>query len=363
MRYTHLAAERGVRAAAAALAHAFATAGGVGEGVLEGPVPHLAVHWLRVALGAHCGGDGDGAAAVGAVRGSSDADDDGGSTADEDAAAAVAAGGAGGGAAASGCLVGSAEGSSVLASASEAKSGAATTLWSYKSWGGELEFEAEEGDGDDDDDYGGVEGGSGASKALLVKRNLLGVSGVGGRSIAQVATIEQAFALLAEAEAEVRLVGSVGLVHLRDGFWFAWGGLCTFQLTSPLAHRHHPPLNHPTSSFPLPATRHQRLSQGALSLTTKPMQSWAGCCSRGAAMMMICCRGTPSLLPRRTALLLSQRLLRSRGSWRVGTMSWQQRRRRLGLVMMRKCEVLRGGVGAGPALCILLPCTFLQYSC
>lgn len=50
LRYTQLAAERGVRTAAAALAHAYATGGSVGAGVLPGPLPAAAVSWLRRAL-------------------------------------------------------------------------------------------------------------------------------------------------------------------------------------------------------------------------------------------------------------------------------------------------------------------------
>lgn len=49
-RYTELAAERGVRSAAAALAHAYATGAGVGDGVLPGPRADLALNWYLRAL-------------------------------------------------------------------------------------------------------------------------------------------------------------------------------------------------------------------------------------------------------------------------------------------------------------------------
>ena len=48
--YTTLAAERGVQAAAAALAHGYSTAQGLAAGVLDKPCPAKALEWLRKAL-------------------------------------------------------------------------------------------------------------------------------------------------------------------------------------------------------------------------------------------------------------------------------------------------------------------------
>ncbi|KAF8055109.1 Eef2k [Scenedesmus sp. PABB004] len=69
LRYTQLAAERGVLGAAAALGHAYATGGGVGEGLLTRPYPAHAARWLRVALGQppDGGGGGDGEDEFGAL--------------------------------------------------------------------------------------------------------------------------------------------------------------------------------------------------------------------------------------------------------------------------------------------------------
>jgi hypothetical protein len=230
MRYAHLAAERGVRAAAAALAHAFATGGGVGEGVLEAPVLPLAVTWLRVALG-----EEPPAGAPPAGEG------DEGDEEEEDAAVAAAAvaaaaadgteadGGGGEGGGGSGSKPGGApsEKGSEAAGASGSrgslhKAGSMQIWKAYRSWSGDLAgFEAGEEEDDEDEEGGGngfgveeeeeeeeegEEGGGGgaAERARAALRRSLrgGPSGAGWSQ--QFGTVEEAFAVLAEAEAEVR---------------------------------------------------------------------------------------------------------------------------------------------------------------
>uniref|UniRef100_A0A383WC16 Alpha-type protein kinase domain-containing protein n=1 Tax=Tetradesmus obliquus TaxID=3088 RepID=A0A383WC16_TETOB len=58
LRYTQLAAERGIASAAAALGYAYTTGDGVGLGALPGPQPAQAVKWLRIAVAASASADG-----------------------------------------------------------------------------------------------------------------------------------------------------------------------------------------------------------------------------------------------------------------------------------------------------------------
>ncbi|KIZ00948.1 hypothetical protein MNEG_7012 [Monoraphidium neglectum] len=178
LRYASLAAERGVRAAAAALGHAFATGGGVGEGALDGPCPALAVRWLRAALGAQ-GDGGAGTVADAAAEGVSALSLGYPSVITANIAMARSASSAPGADELSGSGGGAEDDESGSGGGGGGASGTAGAS-SYNSWGGEVE-------------EGGLEEG-----ALCALR---GPSGV-GRAASQVETVEQAFALLAEAEAE-----------------------------------------------------------------------------------------------------------------------------------------------------------------
>jgi hypothetical protein len=189
LRYASLAAERGVRAAAAALGHAFATGGGVGEGALDGPCPALAVRWLRAALGAQ-GDGGAGTVADAAAEGVSALSLGYPSVITANIAMARSASSAPGADELSGSGGGAEDDESGSGGGGGGASGTAGAS-SYNSWGGEVE-------------EGGLEEG-----ALCALR---GPSGV-GRAASQVETVEQAFALLAEAEAEV---GGTSLHSLCD---------------------------------------------------------------------------------------------------------------------------------------------------
>lgn len=201
LRYSKLAAERGVKAAAAAVGYAYATGGGVGEAVLEGPSPAVAVRWLRAALGEV---DQSKPAAAGA---SSVANGDAG-MAPEDGQVAVGAAESAGkleSVVSGGCSE-LARGVSLEDSRSYAGSDLRSVVqpWAYESWGGEV-IAGEEGegyDGDDAADDDTVE--EGAEEEGQGPASVVGLRAVSGRGKQQVETVEQAFALLAEAEAEVR---------------------------------------------------------------------------------------------------------------------------------------------------------------
>jgi hypothetical protein len=124
-----------VKTAAAALARAYSSAAGGWEGAMEEPDAALAVKWLRVALSE--GADGSVTTSYCTGYAGVTSDGDGGDTCDGDESLAAGDATQDGEDEAAGAAVAGGSGSSVgaVAGTSMGKS----SLWSYKSWGGEVE--------------------------------------------------------------------------------------------------------------------------------------------------------------------------------------------------------------------------------